>query len=661
MFKKIFEPITLANQEIRNRIFMAPMGTGFEEQYYGGKVSTEMIDFYEARAKGGVGLIISPFAAVDERYFALTMGIYSRNLLQNISRLAEALHVYDCKFLAQLSHFGGKSPKFFTHGKVPIAPSSIDSKMYPEKPREMTLEEIEDIIGLYIQSAQMAKDAGCDGVELHGAHGYLINQFYSPHTNKRNDEYGGTFEKRLNFLVKIANGVRKECGSNFITGFKFSAHEHLVEGVKDDLAVEICRYLDTLNILDYIHVSGNTVTIPGFTDCSYPEVPPIYNGYPLVPLAEKIKKNIKTPVAATGGITDPSFVENMLSDGSADLAVLGRALIADPEWVNKAKSGGNLKYCIKCNACYKRVLNQQSIKCSVNPYVGEERRYSVFSDFKSGNAKNLIIAGSGPAGMESAIVAASRGHKVTLLESKDSVGGNLRLAASHGYKVEFKKLLNYYENELKNKDINLKLNTEATPEYISAENPDAFFIAIGSKPLIPDIGGLENELKNNFVFNAQDVIANSNIKLGEEIIIIGAGLVGCELALSLAIEGKKIYMLEYLEWDKILDDEPPVNRSMLLTALKKQKVDLLSGFKVKEIIDKNSLLAVDSKENEKKIVADNIIISAGYLPKSLEAKLLKEKLMTLNPKIDVKIIGDCFKIGKIFDAVNKGAQAAWQL
>jgi 2,4-dienoyl-CoA reductase-like NADH-dependent reductase (Old Yellow Enzyme family)/thioredoxin reductase len=661
MFKKIFEPIILANQEIRNRIFMAPMGTGFEEQYYGGKVSTEMIDFYEARAKGGVGLIISPFAAVDERYFALTLGIYSRKLLQGISRLAEALHVYDCKFLAQLSHFGGKSPKFFTHGKVPIAPSSIDSKMYPERPREMTLEEIEEIIDLYIKSAQLARDAGCDGVELHGAHGYLINQFYSPHSNKRNDKYGGTLEKRLNFLVKIADGIRKECGNDFIIGFKFSAHEHLEGGIKDELAIEICRYLDMLDILDYIHVSGNTVTIPGFTDCSYPEVPPIYNGYPLVPLAEKIKISVKTPVAATGGITDPSFVEDMLTECKADLVVLGRALIADPEWPNKAKSGGNLKYCIKCNACYKRILNQQSIKCSVNPYVGEERRYSIFTNFKSSDAKKLFIAGGGPAGMESAIVAASRGYKVTLLENKDSVGGNLRLAASYDYKFEFKKLLNYYELELKNKNINLQLNTAATPEYILAENPDTFFIAIGSKPLIPDIPGLENELKINSIFNAHEVIGNSSIELGKEIIIIGAGLVGCELALSLALKGKKIYLLDCLEWEKILIDEPPVNRSMLLTALQKQKIDLLSGFQVTEIINKNTLVALDSKKNEKKLDADNIIISAGYLPRNLEAKLLKEKLMTLNPKIEIKLIGDCFKIGKIFDAVNKGAQAAWQL
>ena len=659
MIKKIFEPIIMAKQEIRNRIFMAPMGTGFEGQYYGGKVSTEMIDFYEARAKGGVGLIISPFAAVDERYFALTMGIYSRNLLQNISRLVEALHVYDCKFLAQLSHFGGKSPKFFTHGKVPIAPSSINSKMYPEKPKEMTLKEIEEIIGLYIQSAQMAKDAGCDGVELHGAHGYLINQFYSPHTNKRDDEYGGTFEKRLNFLVKIADGIRKECGDSFIIGFKFSAHEHLEGGVKDDLAIEICRYLDVLNILDYIHVSGNTVTIPGFTDCSYPEVPPIYNGYPLVPLAEKIKKNVKIPVAATGGITDPLFVENILSESKADLVVLGRALIADPEWPNKARSGGNLKYCIKCNACYKRVLNQQSIKCSVNPYVGEERRYSIFTNFKSRDVKKLLIAGSGPAGMESAIVAALRGHKVTLLENKDSVGGNLKLAASYDYKFEFKKLLNYYKQELKNKNINLRLNTAVTPEYILAESPDAIFIAIGSKPLIPNIHGLEKELKINSIFNAQEVLESSSIELGNEIIIIGAGLVGCELALSLALKGKKIYLLDCLEWDKILIDEPPVNRSMLLTALRKQKVDLLSGFQVTEIVNKNTLVAFDCKKNEKKIGADNIIISAGYLPKNTEAKLLKEKLMALNPKIEIKLIGDCFKIGKIFDAVNKGAQAAW--
>ena len=240
-YPNLFSSIVLAGQEIKNRIFMAPMGVGFEDYYYGGRVSTEMVDYCEARAKGGTGLIISPFAAVDERYFALTMGIYSRKILVGISRLTEALHVYDCKFLVQLSHFGGKSPKYFTYGRDPVAPSSIESRMYEEQPIELTVGQIQEIIGLFIQSGKWSKETGCDGVELHGAHGYLINQFYSPHTNQRNDAYGGTMEKRLRFLKEIAEGIRKSCGKDFIIGLKFSAHEHLPGGIDNE---EAKKYLN---------------------------------------------------------------------------------------------------------------------------------------------------------------------------------------------------------------------------------------------------------------------------------------------------------------------------------------------------------------------------------------------------------------------------------
>ncbi len=656
-YPSLFSPIVLAGQEVKNRIFMAPMGTGLEEYYYGGRVSTEMIDYFEARAKGGTGLIISPFAAVDERYFALTMGIYSRKLLMGISKLAEALHVYDCKFLVQLSHFGGKSPRYFTYGNTPVAPSSIESRMYPEKPLELTLSQIEEIIGLFIQSGQWAKDAGCDGVELHGAHGYLINQFYSPHTNRRNDEYGGTLEKRLRFFKEIAEGIRKNCGKDFIIGLKFSAHEHLDGGIDNEEAKKISKYINSLNLLDYIHVSGNSITIPGFTDCSYPEVPPIYNGQPLVPLAEMVKKVVDIPVIAASGISDPEFAENIIMSKKADIVALGRALIAEPEWANKASNNLNIKQCIKCNACYKRVLSQRSIKCSINPYVGEEKRYEDYKSQKSLIPKEVVIIGAGPAGLETAITASNRGHNVTIIEKEAQIGGNLRLAAVQDFKKEIKILLGFYEKEISEKKIRLKLNTGFNCEEIIKINPDVVIIAVGSVPVIPDFVNREDTT----VFYPEDILKLNNANLiGNTIAVIGAGLIGCEIALYLALNNKKVFLLDNLDMDNILSDEALVNKYMILTKLDKAKVKILLDTQIKSI-NKGEILLDNKTGEKKKIVVDNTIISVGYVPKNELAISFKQELLKKNPDLDVKIIGDCIKVGKIYDAVNKGTQCAWNL
>jgi len=654
-YKRIFSPITLANQEIKNRIFMAPMGTGLEEQYGGGRVSTEMIDYFEARAKGGVGLIISPFAAVDERYFALTLGIYSRKLLSGISRLTEAIHVFGCKFLIQLSHFGGKSPRYFTYGNQPIAPSNIESRMYPEKPKEMTLGQIEETINLYIQSGQWAKDAGCDGVELHGAHGYLINQFISPHSNKRTDKYGGTIEKRMRFLEKIATGIRDKCGKDFIIGFKFSAHEHLDGGMDINIAKKIAMFIDDRKIVDYIHISAFSATLPGFLFCNYPSVPPIYNKHPLVPLAAEIKKVVKIPVCATGGINNPDYAENFLKKGKADIIVLGRALIADPYWVNKAKVGDIIKPCIRCNTCYKRILNQQSIKCSVNPYVGEERRYEKYRVDKTSLHKKIVILGAGPAGLEAALVATRKGHEVIVLEKSNEIGGNLRLAAVQDFKEEIKRLLSYYEKKVLEKNVKIKLGVDATSKVILHENPDVVIFGIGADAIIPNF----INIKDTKILLAEEVLKDySKLKIGEKVIIIGAGLVGCELSVYLASKGKNVILIDCIEWNEILIDEAPINRSMLLTRLKKENVKLLPG---KEVIgwDKDSIILKNIQGEMEKLAIDSIIIAAGYHPRKEKIQKLRKDLLNLKPEIEFFTIGDCDKAGKLYDAINRGSQIAW--
>jgi len=654
-YPNIFKPIILANQEVKNRIFMSPMGTGFEEQYGGGRVTTEMIDLYEARAKGGTALIVSPFGAVDERYFALTLGAYSRKILQGISRMAEVLKVYNCKFLLQLSHFGGKSPRFFTHGNAPIAPSSIESRMYPEVPLEMTVEQIEGIIDLYILAGIGARDAGCSGVELHGAHGYLINQFISPHSNKRNDDYGGTLEKRLFFLERIASGIRKQCGNDFIIGFKCSIYEAVEGGINTEIAKQVALHVEKQGLVDYFHASAFSTTLPGFLDSDFPSVPSIYIKPPLVPIAAEIKKVVSTlPIIATGGLGDPDFIEEIISDRQADGAFLGRALFADPEWVNKARNGDNIKICIKCNVCYKRVLNQQQVKCSINPYLGEERRFSAFIRGKTTESKKVVIVGAGPAGIEAGLTASIRGHEVILLEKGTDIGGNLRLAGIPEFKKEIKQLLDFYKTEISKSGIELKLNNNADIGQILGLNPDIVILAMGAKPQTPDIKGLG--LEN--VFSSSEIFANDSLKLHNNIGIIGAGWIGCELGLYLLLKGHNVKLFDKLSLDDLMNDESPGNKYMLVRRLRVGGAEFYCPSDVIEIVN-DGVIVKKEKGNMGKVIVDNVIIATGFESLNQEYLLMKNRLKELKPDLEIISAGDCIKYEKIYGAVNSGVQAAW--
>jgi len=353
--EKLFSPIQIGKKRIKNRIVMAPMGTRFEN--VDGSISESLIDYFEARAKGEVGLIISHFTMISKEQRMHSPGIFSDRFIPSLNRLCERVQCYGARFILQIAHPGGKALPDIT-GKRAVAPSSIHSPLYLEPPRELSKEEIELLIQEFIQAARRAKEAGCDGVEVHGAHTYLIGQFISPHTNRREDEYGGDFERRMRFPSKIVRGIKHLVGDNFIIGFKFSAHEHLEGGVDSELSQKIAKWMEKEGC-HYIHVAATSSTIPGFLECDFPSVPSIYSPQgTLVKLAEEVKKVVDIPVIATGGITNPEYAEKVLSKGKADLIALGRALIADPEWVVRTRKKERVKCCIRCNTCHKRLFEK---------------------------------------------------------------------------------------------------------------------------------------------------------------------------------------------------------------------------------------------------------------------------------------------------------------
>jgi len=643
--EKLFFRIEIGGCEVKNRIVMAPIGTKFGN--IDGSVTESLIDYFGARAKGGVGLIIASFALVSKEQGIGGLGSVSDRFIPGMNWLCERVHYFGAKFFLQIGHHGGKVTREFI-GKKPVAPSSIYSPIYPEIPRELTIEEIKKLIEDFSQAARRAKEAGFDGVEVHGGHTYLIGQFVSPHTNKREDEYGGDFERRMKFPSQIVRAIKGICGEDFIVGFKFSAYEYLEEGVDDNLARKIARHMEKEGI-HYIHVSATSSTIPGFQDCDFSSVPSIYSppGV-LVKLAENVKKVVSIPIVATGGITDPEYAEQILKEGKADLVAIGRALIADPEWAIKAKRDLKIKYCIKCNTCHKRIFSKKRLKCTVNPAVGEEHRFEMR---KTLSPKKVVIVGAGPAGMEAALVASQRGHNVTLYEEEDRIGGKMIFASIPQFKPEVAKLLQYYESNLEKSCVEVRLGQKISLAKLSKENPEVVIVAVGADPIVPEILGIE---KGN-VLTTLELFKNKKMEIGKEIVVVGAGLIGCEISWYLASQGKLVKVVDVLSRDVILSDEHDSNRSTLIRSMEKEGVKIMGKREIVRIEDEG--VVVKRNGTEEFLSADNIIFATGFKPKTE----LRDELSMTSLNAEIYFIGDCVKSRKLYEAIHEGTSVAWEI
>lgn len=646
--KNLFTPITIGGFEVKNRIVMAPMGANFEN--IDGSVNDALIDYFEARSRGGVGLIISPFTMVNADQRTASLSISSDRYIPGINRLCERVQSFGARFLLQIAHPGGKVMPALT-GKRPVAPSSFKSPMYWEAPRELTREEIETLIEVFVQAARRAREAGCEGVEVHGAHTYLIGQFISPHANRREDEYGGDFEGRMRFPSKIVRGIKAVCGKDFIIGFKFSAHEELEGGVDENLARRIAEHMEKEGI-HYIHVAA-TSSIPGLLEVvsDFPSDPSIYSppGV-LVKLAENVKEVVDIPVVGTGGISDPDYAESILREEKADLVAIGRALIADPEWPAKTGRGIEIRYCVKCNICHKRLWSKQRVKCTVNPAVGEERRFQMK---KTSSPKKVIVLGAGPAGMEAALVASQRGHYVILYEEKERVGGKMVAASTPQFKPEIGKLLQHYERSLERSPVEVRLGQEiSSVDPVFAENPDVIIPAVGADLALPEVPGI----KQDKVLTVLQIFEDRELEIGRNILIIGAGLVGCETGWYLASRGKSVKLVDILSEDEILLDEHPTNRSMLLRSMKKEGVEIL-GQRVLRRIEDEGVIVENLNGPEESLPAENVVIATGFKPRNE----LKEALVKAAPDIQVFPVGDCKEVRKLYEAIHEGFHAAWQI
>lgn len=623
----------LKTMELRNRMVMAPMLSRLSDP--GGIVSQKLIDYYVARAKGGVGLIIVESSNIDKKeskgHFN-QLGVYDDQLIAGLGDLAEAIQEWGVKVILQINH-SGRCASEKVVGSQPIAPSAMPSPT-GEMPREMTLKEIQSTIESFGEAARRAKAAGFDGVELHGAHGYLLGSFLSPYTNRRTDKYGR--DKGL-FGIETLDFVRSKVGSDYIVGYRMSAEEFIEGGVTLEETKIFAKRLEQKGI-DYIHVSG------GIHETGHNFVPPMYipQGQ-LLPLAEKIKRCVNIPIIAVGAIHDPKLANDALAKKQADLIATCRALVADPELPNKIKYGQfeDIRTCLRCNeGCASRVRPNRTQRCAINVEMGRERDLKIIPSSKP---KHVCIIGGGPAGMEAARVLALRSHRVTLIEKEKELGGLLRYAAVPDFKNELKSFLAYQKTQVRKLGVEILLNTQANPEIITQLKPDSVIVATGSSFPIPEIPGGDQ----SFVTNALKLLSGE-FEPGEKILVVGAAAMGCEIAAYLAAQGKKVTLLgRNLAWD--LNEHRA--RFALLQLLKERGVVTMLNWRLEAIKD-GTVIIRDRDWKKQELATDSVVLTFGMKPNQELIKPLTEIYK------EIHVVGDCKEPRKIYEAIHEAAFAA---
>lgn len=601
---KLFDPIQLKGLTIKNRIVMASMGTNLADPE--GFVTDAMTSYYAERAKGGVGLIMTELVTVD---FPLGNGIERQlsidddKYIPRLRKLTNEIHRHGSKVFIQLNHAGNRAKPESLGGVAPVSASNVSSCIVKIEPTPLTSEEISRLIDDFGQAARRARESGFDGIDLHFAHGYLLCQFLSSLTNKREDEYGGSLDNRMRLPLRILERCRQEVGQDFSISGKVVGHQYINGGITLAEAKAFCCSLQQRGI-DAIQVSGGDPE-----SANHFPVPPMYDKRGCyVKLAQSIRNELNIPVIAVGRINNVLLANQVVESGKADLVAMGRAFLTDPDFPKKAQEGKieDIRTCIGCNqGCRGRDRKKDlRVGCVLNPRTGKERDEPEITPAEV--PQNVLVVGGGPAGMEAARVAAQRGHRVTLIEEKKKLGGQLRAAARPPGRGEFRHLIDWYGIQINKLGVKIRLGNRVTPEVVLNLTPDVVILATGSLPVSPKIEGLD-QIR---VIQASEVL-EKRMQTGRNVVIIGGGGVGLETADFLAAKGKQVKVIEQLP--EIGRDLENSTKKVLTARLAKKGVEILTD----AIVEKAEAgkISVAWKGRKSEITLDEpLVIATGAEP-----------------------------------------------
>jgi len=608
-----------------------------------GSTNKRLIDYYTRYARGGVGLIIPEGQHIDDKESAVLancLAIYNNRYLPGLNELVELVKDQGAAIIAQLGHAGHQTTPENIHGLQPVAPSPVANQFIGIVPKELDHEKINEIQASFAACAVRAQTAGFDGVEIHGANGYLLTEFLSPRLNIRKDKYGGSIENRARMALEIYQNIRVKTRPGFVVGYRICADERIPGGITSEDLIAFVQMLERVGI-DYISVTSST-----YESMVY-GVPPMYvpRGSNLH-LAEMIKKAINVPIICAGGL-NVEIAEQAIVEEKTDLVAMGRGLIADPELPQKLMEGRveDIRPCIRGNqGCMSRTVAGLALSCEVNPGIGKDATMSITT---AQNPQKVLVVGGGVAGMEAARLAAERGHRVTLVEKENELGGHLLEASAPEFKQDLKPLLTWLKTQLAKEGVEVRLGTETTLDLVKNDNPDVLIIAVGSDYVVPP--EISNE-EANFVFPREVLLGHKDV--GENIVVVGGGFVGCETALHIA-EGlkKKVTILEMLD-DILLDCDEPFSMIAIRIRLLEAGVEIMTGLTLKSY-SQNKVFCTDKAGKDQQMDADSVVLAMGLQPRQDEVA----KLERLVPRVFK--VGDCVQANKIYHAFRSAWHAVF--
>ncbi|MCQ4709066.1 FAD-dependent oxidoreductase [[Clostridium] innocuum] len=617
-YEALFTPLRIGNVEIRNRFAMAPMAMGQLDDHWAYK--QESIDHFTERARGGTGLIITGANFIENRIEKHRKASFPcpledpQSYMTQLKKMSDNIHAYNSKLFVQLTAGLGRSaiPAMILDNTF-VAPSATTNRWDPSiQHRALTTEEIYELIKDFATCAMLAKMGGADGIEVHAVHeGYLLDNFTMEYFNQREDEFGGDLMGRLRFPLAILQAVKQACGKDFPVILRFSlksfirAERHgILPGESyPELGRDIEEGLQFAKILTEAGYDALNVDA-GSYDAWYWAHPPFFQDRGLyLPFAEKVKKVVKVPVLTAGRMGYPQLAADALQEGKCDMVVLGRPLLADPEFVNKMRQGNiqDIRPCLSCHdGCFNRAHSMRLMSCAVNPQCNREKEAAFC---KAEHTKSCLVIGGGPAGMEAARVLALRGHTVTLVEKEKQLGGMYRWASVPEFKDDGKLLISWYEHQMERLKVQVELNSDVQAQDPRIEAADVVICATGSHAFLPPIKGIE------YGVTAVDVLKGA-VTAKKEATIIGGGLVGCELAIWLSQHGKSVRIIEMA--DTLMSTGAPadMNKQMILELLEHHQVEIRLQTKLQEIREHE--IVVETQGAIQELASDCTILALGY-------------------------------------------------